>query len=131
MLFDEHRVAEGEESADAFALLMPAAWWNALPEGVPFALITATCDGDLGTRDSEFWLEQLDLLRPAGVLLDLGLPGIGICNSAGGAYTIPGPNTNRVVRIARMYDNSNTTSATQGLALPSTTLGYGLVVEFR
>lgn len=63
--------------------------------------------------------------------LDLGLPGIGICNSAGGAYTIPGPNTNRVVRIARMYDNSNTTSATQGLALPSTTLGYGLVVEFR
>ncbi|MBL8146185.1 MAG: hypothetical protein JNL34_07355 [Anaerolineae bacterium] len=70
MLFDEHRVAEGEESADAFVLLMPAAWWNPLPEGVPFALITATCDGDLGTRDSEFWLEQLDLLRPAGVLLD-------------------------------------------------------------
>ena len=70
MLFNEHRIAEGEESADAFALLMPAAWWNPLPEGVPFALITATCDGDLGTRDSEFWLEQLDLLRPAGVLLD-------------------------------------------------------------
>lgn len=70
MLFNEHRIAQGEESAAAFALLMPAAWWNPLPEGVPFALITATCDGDLGTRDSEFWLDQLDWLRPAGTLLD-------------------------------------------------------------
>lgn len=70
MLFDEHRIAEGEEAADAFAFLMPAGWWNPLPESAPFALITATCDGDLGTQGTEFWLEQLDLLRPAGVLLD-------------------------------------------------------------
>ncbi len=63
--------------------------------------------------------------------LDIGLPGLGICNSAGGAFVIPAPNTGRVVRVSRMFDSSNTTTATRGVASATGTLGYGLVVEFR
>jgi dienelactone hydrolase len=70
MIYNDLRIEQGEEPADAIALFMPAAWWNLLPNDIPLAILTATCDGDLGTRDSEFWFEQIDLLRPALLTLD-------------------------------------------------------------
>ena len=70
MIYNDMRVEEGQDPADAIALFMPAAWWNLLPQTIPLAIITATCDGDLGTRDSEFWFEQIDMLRPALLTLD-------------------------------------------------------------
>ena len=70
MIYNDMRVEEGQDPADAIALFMPAAWWNPLPQTLPLAIITATCDGDLGTRDSEFWFEQIDMLRPALLTLN-------------------------------------------------------------
>jgi hypothetical protein len=74
MIFDAYWADLGNTPASAFALLMPASWWNPLPETAPLAIITALCDGDLGTRDSEFWFDQLDWLRP-GLLTLYTLPG--------------------------------------------------------
>ncbi len=68
--FSNQRVADGLPPVSALAMLMPAASWDVLPQDVPLAILTATCDGDLGTRDSEFWHEQIDLMRPSMVTLD-------------------------------------------------------------
>ncbi|HYO88876.1 MAG TPA: hypothetical protein VER79_09515 [Candidatus Limnocylindrales bacterium] len=69
---NEQRVAEGFPPASAVAMLMPAAGWVDIPVDLPIALVTATCDGDLGsiddgvgTLDSVFWLARLDPFRPA------------------------------------------------------------------
>jgi hypothetical protein len=74
MIFNDYWAEQGNNPASAIALMMPAAWWNPLPETTPLAFVTALCDGDLGTRDSEFWFEQLEWLRP-GLLTLQTLPG--------------------------------------------------------
>lgn len=74
MIFDAYWAEQGNAPASAIALMMPASWWNPLPETTPLAFVTALCDGDLGTRNSEFWFEQLDWLRP-GLLTLQTLPG--------------------------------------------------------
>jgi acetyl esterase/lipase len=68
--FANYRVEQGLPPLSAIAMLMPAASWDTFPDDVPLALVTAECDGDLGTRDSQFWLDQLDLMRPALIVLD-------------------------------------------------------------
>ncbi len=70
LYFSEQRVAAGLPPVEALAMITPAAWHNAIPDNMPEALITGTCAGDLAPRDSEFWIEQLEPLRPSLTVLE-------------------------------------------------------------
>lgn len=63
--------------------------------------------------------------------LDLAFPGIPLCASSGVMFTVPAANTTKVVNVTRMFDSSGTTTATDGLLFTTSSLGYGLPVEFN
>ncbi|MBI5850853.1 MAG: hypothetical protein HZB39_07470 [Planctomycetes bacterium] len=44
---------------------------------------------------------------------------------------VPAANTTRVAQVSRMFDSSGTTTSTDGLVFTTSTLGYGLPVEFN
>jgi hypothetical protein len=63
--------------------------------------------------------------------VDPGQAGLPICNSSGQSYIVPASNTTRVPRVSRMFDSTNTTTAASGLFFATSTVGYGLPVEFN
>jgi hypothetical protein len=65
--------------------------------------------------------------------LDLASPfAIPVRNSAGYSVVLPMPQTNKVVGVARIYNNVGGTTATQGVFTnPPWNVGYGLVTEFQ
>lgn len=61
---------------------------------------------------------------------DPTLPGIPMCASSGVMFTVPAPNTTKIVQVSRAFDSSGTTTATTGLFFANSNIGYGLPVEF-
>jgi hypothetical protein len=55
---------------------------------------------------------------------------IGISNSDGVAGNVPAMNTAKIVDVARVWNNSGGTTATQGYFGVNTSVGFGLVTEF-
>ncbi|MEZ5965232.1 MAG: hypothetical protein R3F56_15470 [Planctomycetota bacterium] len=63
--------------------------------------------------------------------VDAGQAGLPICNSSGVTVTLPTSNLSKIVQVSRMFDSSNTTTATTGIFFATSSLGYGLPVEFN
>lgn len=101
----------------------------------PFFVGTTSATGALASQEG-FTLAVPNTFAGAtlylqGHAVDAGQAGLPICNSNGVSLTVPTPNTSRVVQVSRMFDNSNTTTATTGVFFATSSLGYGLVVEFN